>query len=68
MPSRQALYQTRKRQEGNCIVCGKPRDPTSANYCTAHLAKARVRIRESMRRATSAVKRNYGAISYRDSD
>ena len=68
MPSRQYFYQLRKRLEGKCLTCGQPRDPASTLFCASHLAKARVRNRESARKAIHAVKRNYGALSYREFD
>lgn len=36
--SRQRKYQLRKRDEGKCVVCAKPR--VNATHCKAHAAHA----------------------------
>ena len=37
MPSRQYLWQVKKQAQGNCIICGKPRDRYRfrCDVCTA---------------------------------
>lgn len=37
-----------RRLEGGCVSCTERRDPTSANFCTAHLVRHRARNRAAL--------------------
>ncbi len=56
MPSRQAAYQRRMREQGRCMICGRPRCPESAVYCETHLFAARISGRNSKRKTRAAEK------------
>lgn len=37
--TRQCAWQSRQRERGNCISCGRPRNNGHAHYCEIHRVK-----------------------------
>jgi hypothetical protein len=56
--SRQHRWQIKKKKQGLCIICGKPKVTTQ--FCLAHAIKTR----ERQRKVSGSVERCYGSKTY----